>query len=47
MIKQGYKYIATQNNESKNIEDPDEDKKDENLCPKKNRGGGGKNDLFF
>lgn len=32
--------VGTQNDESKNIEDPDEDKKDENLCPKKNRGGG-------
>ena len=39
--------VGTQNNESKNIEDPDEDKKDKNLCPKKNRGGGGKNDLFY
>ena len=34
--------VGTQNDESKNIEDPDEDKKDKNLCPKKNRGGGGK-----
>ena len=39
--------VGTQNDESKNIEDPDEDKKDKNLCPKKNRGGGGENDLFF
>lgn len=38
--------VGTQNDESKNIEDPDEDKKDKNLCPKKNCGGG-KNDLFF
>lgn len=34
--------VGTQNDESKNIEDPDEDKKDKILCPKKNRGGGGK-----
>ena len=34
--------VGTQNDESKNIEDPDEDKKDKNLCPKKNRGGGEK-----
>lgn len=34
--------VGTQNDESKNIEDPDEDKKDKNLCPKKNRWGGGK-----
>ena len=27
--------VGTQNDESKNIEDPDEDKKDKNLCPKK------------
>lgn len=34
--------VGTQNDESKNIEDPDEDKNDKNLCPKKNRGGGKK-----
>lgn len=34
--------VGTQNDESKNIEDPDEDKKDKNLCPKKNRGRGKK-----
>lgn len=36
--------VGTQDNESKNIEDPDEDKKDKDLCPQKEsgRGGGGK-----
>lgn len=34
--------VGTQNDESKNIEDPDEDKKDKKLCPKKNRWGGEK-----
>ena len=36
--------VGTQNDESKNIEDPDEDK---NLCPQEESGGGGKNDLIF
>lgn len=39
--------VGTQNDESKNIEDPDEDKKDKNLCPQEESGGGGKNDLIF
>lgn len=34
--------VGTQNDESKNIEDPDEDKKDKNLCPQEESGGGGK-----
>ena len=34
--------VGTQNNESKSIEDPVEDKKDKNLCPQKESGGGGK-----
>lgn len=34
--------VGTQNNESKNIEDPDEDKKDKNLCPQEESGGGEK-----
>lgn len=32
--------VGTQNNESKNIEDPNEDKKDKNLCPQEESGGG-------
>ena len=34
--------VGTQNDESKNIEDPDEDKKDKNLCPQEESGGGKK-----
>lgn len=34
--------VGTQNDESKNIEDPDEDKKDKNLCPQEESGGGEK-----
>lgn len=34
--------VGTQNDESKNIEDPDEDKKDKDLCPQEESGGGGK-----
>lgn len=34
--------VGTQNDESKNIEDPDEDKKDKNLLPQEESGGGGK-----
>ena len=39
--------VGTQNNESKSIEDPVEDKKDKDLCPQEESGGGKKNDLFF
>ena len=39
--------VGTQNDESKNIEDPDEDKKDKNLCPQEESGGGGGGDLIF
>lgn len=38
--------VGTQNDESKNIEDPDEDRKDKDLCPQE-ESGGGKNDLIF
>lgn len=34
--------VGTQNNESKSIEDPVEDKKDKDLCPQKESGGGKK-----
>lgn len=38
--------VGTQNNESKNIEDPDEDRKDKDLCPQEESGGGGKKMTF-
>lgn len=39
--------VGTQDNESKNIEDPDEDKKDKDLCPQKESGGGGWGEMTF
>ena len=38
--------VGTQNNESKSIEDPVEDKKDKDLCPQKESGGGGEKMTF-
>lgn len=38
--------VGSQNNESKSIEDPDEDKKDKDLCPQKESGGGGEKMTF-
>lgn len=39
--------VGTQNNESKNIEDPDEDRKDKDLCPQEESGGGGGEKMTF